>query len=152
MSKVLSVPFFADTAFFNDVTITSSLRSVVTVVQVLLWYFTSIAVTFYNFSVTLTVRMICAKIMKSCLNFSKLRPKYYRFLFFWTCIMTDLRNRREPVFVYLWITINLWTKAASSCTISSPVHSLQNFTKRSNKRCAIDIWSERSYLLSVQTF
>jgi len=33
------------------------------------------------------------KIVKSCLNLSKLRPKYYRFLFFWDTI--DIRDVNE---------------------------------------------------------
>jgi len=42
----------------------------------------SIDGTFYNFSVTRIVRMICAKkTVKSCLNLSKLRPNYYRSFF-----------------------------------------------------------------------
>jgi len=63
------VSLLAKTAFFNDVTITSSLRSVM---KVLMGHFT-----IYNFSVTRIVRII----MKSCLNLSKLRPKYCRSLF-----------------------------------------------------------------------
>jgi len=75
MSKVLSVLFprtqCSKTAFFNDVTITSSLRIVV---QVLMGHFTIIQS--HGLS-----GMICAKNCQSCLNLSKLRPKYYRSFF-----------------------------------------------------------------------
>ena len=51
-----------------------------------------IDVTFYNFSVTRIVRMIHAKkIMKSCLNLSKLRPKYCRCFFSGHGIVTSVR-------------------------------------------------------------
>jgi len=74
MSNVLSVPFFPDTdpttTFFNDVTITSSLRSVV---QVLM--------TFYNFSVTWIVRMILAKNYENLFKFVKVTAKILSVLF-----------------------------------------------------------------------
>ena len=75
MSKVLSV-FFSRTwtpkrHFFNDVTITSSLRSVV---QVLIEHFTI-------FQSHGLAGWFVPNIMKSCLNLSKLRPKYCRSLF-----------------------------------------------------------------------
>jgi len=89
MSKVLLVPFFPGhglqkTAFFNDVTITSSLRSVV---QVLIRHFTIFQ--------SDRLQMICAKIVKSCLNLSKFRPKYYRPLFFWDTVYKQDHMLRE---------------------------------------------------------
>ena len=66
--------FFAKTAFFNDVTITSSLRSVV---QVLIGRFTI----FQSHGLS---GCFTPKIVKSCQNLSKLRPKYYRSIFFRT--------------------------------------------------------------------
>jgi len=60
------VSLLVKTAFFNDVTIKSSLRSVM---QVLIGYFTIFQ------SYGLSGRFV-PKIMKNCLNLSKLRPKY----------------------------------------------------------------------------
>ena len=75
MSKVLSVPFFQDTAFVNDVTITSSLRSVV---QSLIGHFTI----FQSHGLS---RWFSQKLWKVV----KLRPKYCRYPFFRTrCIMS----------------------------------------------------------------
>jgi len=59
------VSLLAKTAFFNDVTITSSLRSVVQVWHIL-QFFKSHRLSGWFVS----------KIMKSCLNLSKLRQKY----------------------------------------------------------------------------
>jgi len=71
MSKVLSIQFFQDTdpklEFFNDVTITSSLHSVV---QVLIGHFTIFQSGWF-----------VQKIMKRCQNLSKLRPKHCQSLF-----------------------------------------------------------------------
>jgi len=61
------VSLHAKTAFFNDVTIGSSLRSVV---KVLMGHFT----TFQSRGLS---GWFVPKIIKSCLNLSKLRPKYY---------------------------------------------------------------------------
>ena len=61
----------AKTAFFNDFTITSSLRSVV---QVLMGHFAS----FQSHGLS---GWFMPKITKSCLNLSKLRPIYCRSLF-----------------------------------------------------------------------
>ena len=62
------------TAFFNDVTIASSLRCVV---QVLIGHFTI----FQSHGLS---GWFVPKIMKRCLNLPNLRPKYSRSLFFWT--------------------------------------------------------------------
>jgi len=73
MSKVLLVPFSQDTAFVNDVTITSSLRSVV---QSLIGHFTI----FQSHGLS---RWFSQKLWKVV----KLRPKYCRYPFFRTrCI------------------------------------------------------------------
>ena len=61
----------AKTVFFNDVTITSSLRSVV---QVLIQYFTI----FQSHELS---GWFVPKVVKSCQNLSKLRQKYYRSFF-----------------------------------------------------------------------
>ena len=61
-----------DTAFFNDVTITSSSRSAV---QVLMGHFTI----FQSHGLS---GWSVPKIVKSCQNLSKLWPKYYRSIFF----------------------------------------------------------------------
>ena len=63
----------AKTAFFNDVTITSSLR---TVVQVLIGLFFTI------FQSPEVSGWFMPKIVKSCLNLSNLRPNYYRSILF----------------------------------------------------------------------
>jgi len=63
--------------FFNDVTIASSLRIVV---QVLMEHFTI----FQSHGLS---GWLVPKSMKSCLNLSKLRPKYCRFLFRTRCTM-----------------------------------------------------------------
>jgi len=71
----------AKTAFFNDVTITSSLR---TVVQVLIGLFFTI------FQSPEVSGWFMPKIVKSCLNLSNLRPNYYRsILFFRTPFSID---------------------------------------------------------------
>jgi len=71
MFKKYVGPFFAghgpENCIVNDVTITSSLRSIV---QVLLGHFTIFQSGWF-----------VPKIMKSCLNLSKLRQKYCRYLF-----------------------------------------------------------------------
>ena len=75
MSKVLSVLFsrtqLVKTTFLNDVTVTSSLRRVV---QVLMGHFTI----FQSHGLS---GWFVPKLVKSCLNLSKLRPKYYRSFF-----------------------------------------------------------------------
>jgi len=65
------VSLLVKSAFFNDVTITSSLRSVV---QVLVGHFTI-------FQSRGLSGLFCQKTMKSCLNLSKLRPRYCRSFF-----------------------------------------------------------------------
>ena len=75
-------PFFLDTnpktAFFNDLTITSSLRSVV---QVVMGHFT----VFQSHGLS---GWLVPKVMKSCLHFSKLWPKYCRYLFSRHCVVS----------------------------------------------------------------
>jgi len=67
------VSLLAKTAFSNDVKITSSLRSVV---QVLMGHFTIFKSHGHGLS-----GWFVQKIMKSCRNLSKLRPKDWRTLF-----------------------------------------------------------------------
>ena len=66
------VSIFTKTALFNDITITSSLRSVV---QVLMGHF-------YNFSITRIVRMIRAKNYEKLSKFVKVTAKVLSVLFF----------------------------------------------------------------------
>jgi len=68
---ILAFLFLQKRHFFNDVTITSSLRSVM---QVLMEHFTI-------FQSHGLLEWFMPKIVKSCLNLSKLRPKYYRSFF-----------------------------------------------------------------------
>ena len=95
MPNVLSVPFFPDTdpttTFFNDVTITSSLRSVV---QVLIRHFTI----FQSHGLS---GWFLPKIMKTCLNLSKLRPKYCLSFFRTRCILVFHCN-------YVCIAYRFW--------------------------------------------
>jgi len=75
MSKVLSVLFSPNSVFENSIFQWRHNYIIITYCRA------GIDGTFYNYSVTRTVRMICAKNCQSCLNLSKLRPKYYRSFF-----------------------------------------------------------------------
>ena len=95
----------AKTAFFNDVTITSSLRSVV---LVLMGHFTI----FQSHGLS---GWFVPKNLKSCLNLSKLRPKYYWFLFSGHSVdcsvfqysLNKLHIVHSDAFKQLWYQMNL---------------------------------------------
>ena len=104
------VSVLAKTALFNDVTITPSLRSVV---QVLMGHF-------YNFSLTRLSGWFLPKIMKSCLNLSKLQPKYCRSLFL-SGHGVDIHNNSDRC--------NNYTATTMKADVSLPLIILLNNTK-----------------------
>jgi len=73
----------AKTAFFNDITITSSLRSVA---QVLMGFF-------YNFSVTQNVTMICAKNYEKLSKFVKIMVKILSAAFYSDTVLYTNNSR-----------------------------------------------------------
>ena len=76
--------WLAETAFFNDVTTMSSLRSVV---QVLIRKFT----VFQSHRLS---GWFVLKIVKSCRHLSKLWPKYYQSLFFWDTVYMKMQSHQ----------------------------------------------------------
>ena len=81
-----------ENGIFSDVSITSSLRSAV---QVLMKRFTI----FQSHGLS---GWFVLKIVKSCLNLSKLRPKYYRSLFSWKRCSATTNNMKLVPYTGRW--------------------------------------------------
>ena len=122
-----------ENGIFIDVTITSSLRSVV---QVLMRHFTI----FKSHGLS---GWFVPNIAKSCLNLSKLQPKYYRSLFLWNT-MYFLRPTDQ---IHWWI---LTQNGSSGAELRKDVpHSVKKTLKEKRQHSALDAYCNLTSLLVV---